>query len=1571
MFISHSSKNNAEAVAVRDWLRAEGYAEAFLDLDPEQGLAPGQRWEEELQKAGERCLAVVVLVSPDWCASKWCFHEFKFAKALGKKIFPVLIQPTAWSELPLELTSQFQMANISSPELREDGLTRLRFGLQRAGLDPKHFRLPEGRPPYQGLKALEEEDAAIFFGRDAQITAGLDALRQMRGGTPQRILTIAAASGAGKSSFLKAGLLARLKRDEENFLVLPTWRPSRDALSGETGLANTLGASAPKVAAEALTSRQANVVARFQSMAAAANETWSGAAPTLLLPLDQAEELFSADNASAPAAIELLLDVLASKPDLIVAATIRSDSLGSLQADNRLAAQLRLFNLPALPPSAFREVIEGPARLTDPPITINPALTDRLISDLDKADALPLLAFTLERLVKDYGRDRTLSLQEYETGLGGVSGAINSAVEAALRKAESDPALPLTRYELDSLARAAFIPWLVQLDEADASPKRRVARTADIPEASRRLIGHFIEERLLVASETAGESVVEVSHEAVLRHWRGLAAWISEERIVLEGLGRIIRSAQEWSRQEKTLSYRSADLLVHRGERLGAAEAYLQRKDMAQALRGLPMEYLKACRTAEDEAAARDKAQAERELRQRRRAARWQAMAALILVLGFSALALGGWFLVSEQRAFGKSKSLMLARTAEQFMADGNPRSALLLSILSTRETAMSPSTPEAHASFISAAQTIRQRVAIKHDGPVSGAAFSKDDARILTWSWDNTARLWDTATGAQIGPALKHENDVYGAAFSKDDARILTWSGVHLGIVGDARLWDAATGAQIGPALKHDGPVSGAAFSKDEARILTWSRDGTARLWDAATGAQIGPALKHDGLVYGAAFSKDEARILTWSRDGTARLWDAATGAQIGPALKHDGPVSGAAFSKDDARILTWSEDNTARIWDAATGAQIGPALKHERSVSGAAFSKDEARILTWSWDHLGIAGDARLWDAATGAQIGPALKHENDVYGAAFSSDESRILTWSEDNTARLWDAATGAQIGPALQHKDGVKGAVFSDDEARILTWGRDGTARLWDAATGVQIGPALQHEDGVTGAAFSDDEARILTWSRDGTARLWDSATSAQIGPAVQHDGSVFGAAFSNDEARILTWSGDNTARLWDAATGAQIGPALQHKDGVKGAAFSKDEARILTWSGNPLGTAGDARLWDAATGAQIGPALQHDGSISGATFSNDETRILTWNGVLLGTAGDARIWDAATGAQIGPALKHDGPVSGAAFSKDDARILTWSRDGTARLWDAATGAQIGPALQHKDGVKGAAFSKDEARILTWSGVHLGIAGDARLWDAATGAQIGPTLQHDGLVYGAAFSNDEARILTWSWDRPGTAGDARIWDAATGAQIGPALKHDGPVSGAAFSKDDARILTWSEDNTARIWDAATGAQIGPALKHERSVSGAAFSKDEARILTWSWDNTARLWDTATGAQIGPALQHEDLVTGAAFSDDEARILTWSWDNTARLWDVKWAKKLRAMPEDVAQLCDLRLRGSLANADNDAKSPFPRLLDEQIVAAAPMLRGRVGEDVCAAPKLPWWDAPLQSLMKLTGIE
>jgi TIR domain len=177
IFLSHSSADNAAAVALRDWLVAEGWNDLFLDLDPQRGLKAGERWQAALKAAAERCQLVVTLISPAWAASKWCLAEFLLAKSLNKRILGVLVEPTPLADLPTELTAEWQRADLTAgardyqvavtlPPLQEKvavafathGLDRVRTSLRQAGLDARFFAWPPdhdpSRSPYRGLRPL-------------------------------------------------------------------------------------------------------------------------------------------------------------------------------------------------------------------------------------------------------------------------------------------------------------------------------------------------------------------------------------------------------------------------------------------------------------------------------------------------------------------------------------------------------------------------------------------------------------------------------------------------------------------------------------------------------------------------------------------------------------------------------------------------------------------------------------------------------------------------------------------------------------------------------------------------------------------------------------------------------------------------------------------------------------------------------------------------------------------------------------------------------------------------------------------------------------------------------------------------------------------------------------------------------------------------------------------------------------------------------------------------------------------------------------------------------------------------
>jgi WD40 repeat protein/serine/threonine protein kinase len=640
--------------------------------------------------------------------------------------------------------------------------------------------------------------------------------------------------------------------------------------------------------------------------------------------------------------------------------------------------------------------------------------------------------------------------------------------------------------------------------------------------------------------------------------------------------------------------------------------------------------------------------------------------------------------------------------------------------------------------------------------------SFSSDGKTALTASLDQTAQLWDLATGQPIGPPLRHQGPVLCAALSPDGKTALTGSTRE---DTTARFWDLATGQPIGSPVTHRGAVWFVAFSPDGKAALTAGVDGTARLWDVATGMPR-REFKHGDSVRSVAFSPDSKTALTASFDKTARLWDLATGQQIGSPLPHLHRVEAVAFSPKGKTVLTGS-DKTAQLWDTATGQPIGPPLTHEWPVKVVAFSPDGEMILTAS------SKGARLWNAATGQQIGSPLQHLDEVVAVAFSRDGKTVLTGSWDKTARLWDAATGQPIGAPLQHQGPICGVAISPDGKTALTGSQDRSARLWDISTKSR-GSILRHDTAVGSVAFSPDGKTVLSTSWDGTIRiwLWDTTGRSKGSPARLRVGAMTSVrALSPDGKTVLTGSRDGTAQFWDAATGKPIGPPLPHERTIMGVAFSPNGTIALTACGDK------AQLWDVATGTTRGEPLKHPEQVASVALSADGKTVLTgcWDGM-------ARLWDAATGKPIGPPLPHQGLVFAVALSPDGKTALTGSADNTARLWDVATGMPRGTLMLHRGGVFAVALSPDGKTALTGSGDNT-----ARLWDVATGMPRGAPLPHQGVVISVEFSPDGKTALTGSED-----GTARLWPTAD-------LPDDLP-----------RIATWVESLTGLTLDASGSIQ-----------------------------------------------------------------------------------------------------------------------------------------------------------------
>ena len=377
IFISHSSADNLAAAEMKRWLEAQGHTSLFLDFDPEAGIKGGSGWEQTLYQRLRQCQAVIALLTPNWLASKWCFAELVQARERGKAIFPVKVQPCeaggVFGDIQhLDLTTQ-----------PEEGYKRLKIGLLERGLDPLDvFDWDPKRPPYPGLMAFQEADAAIFFGRGEDILKTLETLDALRrqGREAARFALLLGASGSGKSSLARAGVIPRLKKRPAEWLPTPPFRPQVEPLD-ELAMALAAAFDAqgkPRdwsaICTELHTAAARNPVdgqtllklARDLAIAARQPET------TMLLTIDQAEELFGyTPSESATRFLRLLRAALeAADRQLMVVATLRSDFLGQFQ--NHAVLQdseyphhfaYRAVPVDPMPLRSFPEIIHGPARL--------------------------------------------------------------------------------------------------------------------------------------------------------------------------------------------------------------------------------------------------------------------------------------------------------------------------------------------------------------------------------------------------------------------------------------------------------------------------------------------------------------------------------------------------------------------------------------------------------------------------------------------------------------------------------------------------------------------------------------------------------------------------------------------------------------------------------------------------------------------------------------------------------------------------------------------------------------------------------------------------------------------------------------------------------------------------------------------------------------------------------------------------------------------------------------------------------------------------------------------------------
>jgi WD40 repeat protein len=1031
--------------------------------------------------------------------------------------------------------------------------------------------------PYRGLLPFGEADAEIFYGRE-RLTTEL-AVKVAGQTTRPGLIVVTGASGAGKSSLLRAGLLPALARGlqvqgSERWpcrVMTPTKEPLTELA---TQLAALGGGNALMIAnALATDPGHAHLTARQAVLASTALErrpsATSDSTVRLVLIVDQFEQVFTLMAGTdrdaerkrfitALCAMTMNLAGDAQEPPALAVIAVRGDFLDRCAAYPELAVAMQesQFVVGPMTDSDLRLAITGPADAAG--LRLEPSLTETVLGDLraagtdTAAGVLPLLSQAM--LLTWENRDGNRLTSHGYGQSGGISRAIEISADAVYDGLPASSQV-LAREILRDMTAAS----------RDARLSRRPVTTAALyalpgvgQSQADEILEKFAAKRLIVLNE----GTAEIAHDALLTAWPRLRGWLEEDQASWSLHSQLADDVEEWSHgRQPDFLYRGIQLAGFQR----ATSTWAADPDRYPALTATEREFLQASERADN-----------RRIRQR-----WAAVAALVILL-LASLTGAGLATAAARSANNQANLAAYQRNlaasdelaAESEQRDGtDPATAAQLAAASWEVLR----TAQARVSMLEVLAQGEIATLDADTDPVSGSisvnaiAFNRDGSILATAGVDGKAELWDVATHQQIGAPItavsdaRYNNGVEGVAFSPDGSILATAGGN-----GTAELWDVATHRQIGAAIttsSNDNGVHGVAFSPDGRILATAGGDGTVRLWDVATRGQIGApitAVSDPATSYGViavAFSPDGGILATAGSDGTARLWDVATHRQIGaPITAVNDPsqngVYAVAFSRDGRILATAGSDGTARLWDVATHRRIGAPItavsdtNGNHGVDAVAFSRDGKILATAGGD-----GFARLWDVVTHGQIGAPIPAVSDpgnsggVNAVAFSPDGRILATAGQDGTAQLWDAATHQRIGAPITavndpSDNGVNAVAFSPDGRILATAGQDGTAELWDMATRRQIGApitAVTPNGGVDAVAFSPDGRILATAGQHGPAELWDIATHQQIGApitAVTPNG-VDAVAFSPDGRTLATGVGDGTARLWDVEFPADL------------------------------------------------------------------------------------------------------------------------------------------------------------------------------------------------------------------------------------------------------------------------------------------------------------------------------------------------------------------------------------------------------------------------------------------------
>ena len=1135
-------------------------------------------------------------------------------------------------------------------------------------LAPGSSTLELEESPFRGLLPFDEQHSPLFFGRDTEISAFMERLRQVP------VLPLVGPSGAGKSSFVRAGVVPRMR--ERGPLVLIQLRPGPRPF--ETLAARVLEAKGEDAGAQAADSLAARLAATpwllnlelFQ-LAEGALQRHPGASgagedqradSAVLLLVDQLEELYTlTEDEDLRRRFMQTICAAADDPQTPVRVifTLREEFLGRLAegaAVSRVLSNITVLRRPD--PGALQQILRRPVRLAGYSYDDDDLVEEMVAEVQQETSCLPLLQFAGQMLWNGRDEEEQQLLRSTYEELGGVAGALARHADGVLAGFSPDQRRQ---------ARTMLLRLVTAEGTRRVLPRDRVLDGLgdDAVSVLQRLVGA----RLLSVSRSdddGGEAELELVHESLVNSWGKLRRWIDEGRDELRLLAEIDAAAELWQQRGR----RAAE--VWAGDALAEARRSLDRHGAR--LSGLARQFMEASEARE------------RRYQRRRRL----VLAAGVALLAAVAVASGVVSLVLARKE--RVARLRSAEAQREGARAALARGDLLEARAKLRGSFQIQDSPLARALWW---RLQKSPLLWRHDlgAAVNAVAFAPGGRQVAVASQDGSIHLFNVRT-RQVRVLRGHKDQVIGLHYSGDGRSLASGSWD-----GEIRVWDL-TSPRARPRVLtgHTDAVHAVRFINGQ-QLASAGTDKTVRLWDLRTGKQLRVMRGHTKAIWAMDVAAAGALLATSDADHVIRLWRLPAGEPAGVLRGHSGPIYGLDVDPEGRLLASASLDKTIRLWRLPAGEPVRTIKGHEGGVISVRFSRDGGLLASGSRDK-----SVRLWRVSTGAQVAAFEGHTSSVWSVDFHPDGELLASGAMDKTLRLWrvDRATRQR----QRHKASASWGVALGPRGKLLAaGGPDKVLRLWSVSTGTLVRSLRGHTEAIWSVDFHPDGELVASASLDRTVRLWRVKTGQLVRELRGHTGRVFGMDISPDGRLLASGGMDRTVRLWGLPGGELKRVLRGHAGSVYSINFSPDSKRLAS-----ADTGGTIQVWDVETGASVHTLRGHEGGIWGVRFGPRGQQLVSG-----GRDRTVRLWDMATGSGRVMA-RPGGRVYVLDFHPGGGRVGVPLADGSVQIWSTA-GRRLAVMRGHKAEVNILRFSVDGKLAATASD-----DATVRLWETATGRPV---------------------------------------------------------------------------------------------------------------------------------------------------------------------------------------------------------------------------------------------------------